>query len=160
MDSKAGLGWDLFQLKRIGFLTPGLQIVLISGLFALTTILGFLEYQRTGELFGYPLAISILFVPIYEELIFRGFILRGLSRMYSLKAAIIGSSLLFGLWHLKNIFYLTPPRLAYQMAYAVVLGLILAYVTVRTKTVWIAVILHYLNNLLAPLSLILLAKFF
>jgi membrane protease YdiL (CAAX protease family) len=142
-------------------LTPGIQIALVAALFTATTIYGYFDYQHTGQLYGYPLSITILFVPIYEELIFRGLVLGGLLKYYSPSRAIGISSALFGLWHLKNIFYLGPEHLAFQMLYAALfLGPLLGYITWRTKTVWPAVILHYLNNLLAPLTALVISSLF
>jgi membrane protease YdiL (CAAX protease family) len=58
------------------------------------------------------------------------------------------SSLLFGLVHLRNIYWLDAAAPAKNMAFTgLVLGPILAWVTLRLRTVWPAVILHYVNNL-------------
>jgi membrane protease YdiL (CAAX protease family) len=90
----------------------------------------------------------VLVCPIYEELIFRGWILAELVRRRSNLSAIALSSLLFGLWHLRNIYWLEPPVLARWMASAAfVTGPLFAYVTLRFRSVWPAVNLHYLNNL-------------
>jgi membrane protease YdiL (CAAX protease family) len=55
---------------------------------------------------------------------------------------------LFGLVHFRNIYWLEPARLlGLMLTTGLVLGPIFAYVTLRTRTVWPAVILHYVNNL-------------
>lgn len=59
----------------------------------------------------------VLFAPIYEEIIFRGLILGALLTQLSKRQAILYSSLLFGAWHLKNIFFLDLDLLTYQMLY-------------------------------------------
>ena len=149
---------DIFYPKKLWKITPGFQIFLIALLFTIYNFVAYTTYQTTGTMFGYPLSISILFVPIYEEIIFRGFILFGLMKYYSWKKAIIISSLLFGLWHFKNIFFLSQSELIYQILYtAFVFGPIVAYITIKSKNIWLAVIIHYLNNLLAPFSVLILS---
>jgi membrane protease YdiL (CAAX protease family) len=149
---------EILYPRRIKFFGVGTQVTSVAILFAAYTALSFYQYQSTGTMWGYPLRISILFVPIYEELIFRGVILAGLTRFYSARKAIIISSLLFGLWHFKNIFFISTHDLVSQMLYtALIFGPVAAYLTLRTKNVWLAVILHYLNNMIAPFSAVLLA---
>jgi len=108
---------DIFYPKKLWKITPGFQIFLVALLFTIYILVAYFNYQTTGTMFGYPLSISILFVPIYEEIIFRGLILFGLMKYYSWKKAIVISSLLFGLWHLKNIFFISQSELIYQMLY-------------------------------------------
>lgn len=72
--------------------------------------------------------------PITEELIFRGYILRAL-RPYGKRFAIWGSALLFGLFH-GNLL---------QTPYAILVGLVLGYVTVEYSISW-AVGIHVFNN--------------
>ncbi len=74
-------------------------------------------------------------------------------KIYSPVAAIIISSLLFGIWHFKNIFFMPPRDVAHQMFYTgVIFGPAMALITLFTGTVWLAVIFHYANNMIAPLS--------
>ncbi len=124
------------------------QIILICALFVATTLLSYASYQQTSTVFGLPLTMAILFAPIYEEVIFRGWIFGELKKHHSAGRSIVFTSLFFGLWHLKNIFYFELADCLYQMAYAAVfIGLILALVRYKTGTIWPGVILHYLNNL-------------
>lgn len=112
------------------------------------TLLSYKSYLETEEVFGMPLTMTILFAPIFEELIFRGWILGELRKRHSAMKALVYSSVLFGLWHLKNIFYFDLEDLAYQMIYAaVIVGPMLAWLTLKTKTLWPGVILHYINNI-------------
>jgi membrane protease YdiL (CAAX protease family) len=145
---------NFFHLKKAFGLTPTAQILIISILFSLMTLAGYQQYTTSGTMFGYPLAISLLFVPIYEELIFRGFILGELLNTYSERTSILISCLLFALWHIKNIFWLTPAQLLTQMLMAgLIFGPVTAYITIKKKTLWIGVILHYANNLLAGVNI-------
>lgn len=76
-----------------------------------------------------------IFAPVWEELLFRGYVLRTL-RPYGKRFAIFGSALLFGLFH-GNLL---------QTPYAVIMGLVLGYVTVEYSIGW-AICLHMFNNL-------------
>ena len=81
----------------------------------------------------------VLIGPIFEEVIFRGAILRTLLP-YGRNFAIVLSSLLFAVYHL-NLF---------QGVFAFFAGLILAYCTVRFSMKW-SILLHIANNALASL---------
>ena len=73
--------------------------------------------------------------PIFEEVLFRGAILRTLNR-YNRYFAIIASALIFGLFHL----YLE------QGAHAFVLGLVLAYASLKTDSLMVPILLHIFHN--------------
>ena len=141
---------NFFEFKTFGFLTPTVQIILIAGLFVLTVLSQYREVKSTGKIYGrYPLGWAIFFAPIYEEIIFRGFILFYFISIYSVTIAIIFSSFLFGLWHLKNIFWDGEKGVLKQMIYTgVIFGPIAAVVTIWSGTIWLAVIAHYTHNLL------------
>ena len=84
--------------------------------------------------FSMFLYASIL-APVWEEILFRGYVLRTL-RPFGKRFAILGSALLFGLFH-GNLL---------QTPYAVLMGLVLGYLTVEYSIHW-AVLLHLFNNL-------------
>jgi len=138
-------------IYSIGWLTASMQTGVIALLFIILTILCYSEYQKTGKIFKhYPASVSLLFAPIYEEVIFRGFILYGLMQIYPLIIAVLISSILFGILHFKNIFYLPKKELISQMAYTgIIFGPVVALITIWSGTIWPAVILHYGNNILA-----------
>ncbi len=79
--------------------------------------------------------------PITEELLFRGLLLRGVAP-YGRKLAIFSSAILFGLYHANPI----------QIPYAILAGLVLAYVTLEYHIYW-AMALHMFNNLVFALLL-------
>ena len=144
--------YEFLKLKQIGFMGPGAQILIICFLFVLSISQQFTEYKKTGNTWGghFPLKTSSFFVPIYEEVIFRGFVLIGLMNIYSVTSAVIISSLLFGLWHFKNIFYFSKKELIWEIFYSgFIFGPIMAMITLFTGTIWFAVILHFSNNLIA-----------
>lgn len=77
-----------------------------------------------------------LFAPVFEEILFRGLILRSLLP-HGKRFAILVSAVLFGVFH---------GNLA-QIPYAFAVGLVLGYVTVEYSIAW-AMALHLFNNLI------------
>ena len=89
-----------------------------------------------------------MFAPIYEEIIFRGLLFVSLINTFSLVEALVFSSLAFGIWHYKNVVYGGEKATLRQViATGLIYGSIFAITTYLTGTIWVAVILHYLNNL-------------
>ena len=144
---------EFLSLKQLGPISPSLQILIICALFFIHTFQIYKDYKKTGKAFGfYPVHPFISLAPIWEEVLFRGLILVGLLSLYSPAVAIVISSLLFGLWHFKNICFLPKRELVNQMIYAgTFFGLVVACVTLISGTIWLAVIVHYLNNILSPI---------
>ena len=140
---------SLFEFRRAWIIPAWAQAAGVVGLFIATVLLTNAEYKSRGTVFGFPgPAFNVLVNPIYEELIFRAWILGMLVRHHSSAVAIAISSILFGIVHLRNIYWLNTIDLVQMMAYTgLVLGPICGYITLRFRTVWPAVILHYLNNL-------------
>lgn len=87
-----------------------------------------------SDTFSMFLYASIL-APIAEEVLFRGYALRTL-RPYGKRFAVLGSAFLFGIFH-GNLL---------QTPYAVLVGLLLGYLTVECSLIW-AILLHMFNNL-------------
>lgn len=99
-------------------------------------IVAFLNVKSMGAiLFNF---IMIALMPaIGEELLFRGVLVRFFKKWFrNVHIAVIVSSILFSALHMQ--FYGFFPRLA--------LGLILGYTFVWTSSLWIPIILHFLNN--------------
>lgn len=90
----------------------------------------------------FVLHLSIL-PAIFEELLFRGAILKMLSK-YGNGVAIVISSICFGLIH-QNIT---------QGIFAFLMGLILSFITIKTKSILPAILIHFLNNFTAVISTI------
>lgn len=99
--------------------------------------------QLEGMLDGVPLMTKLLCMAllpaICEELAFRGFIMQGLMRRHSPAAAIVISSMLFGVMHL-----ITP-----QMINATLLGIILGIIATRTGSIIPGMCFHAIHNALA-----------
>ena len=140
---------NYFQLKPLGILSIEIQILLIVIFFIAMTLYRYSKRERISkEENQFSIHFAHMFAPIYEEILFRGLLFGGLLTMYSMPEALIISSSIFGIWHLKNIFVMSPKRVIYQILYAgLVFGPISAFVMFYTQTIWIGVIIHYTNNL-------------
>jgi len=140
---------SLFEFRRIWIVAPWAQVVLVVALFVTMVFATHAEFVAKGTVFGYAgPGFNALVCPIYEELIFRGWILAMLVRRHPNWVAIAVSSLLFGILHLRNIYWLETSRLVGNvLTTGVVIGPVLGYVALRCRSVWPAVILHYANNL-------------
>lgn len=87
------------------------------------------------------------FVAINEETLFRGFILRGLLRQFSPVAAVLASSIAFGLMHFFNLSAGGDPIfVGAQAVSALGVGTIMAAMTLRTGSIWPAALLHFLTD--------------
>ncbi|MEG0615055.1 MAG: type II CAAX endopeptidase family protein [Oscillospiraceae bacterium] len=84
------------------------------------------------------LVVVVVIGPIAEELFFRGFLLKNLSR-FNRTFGIITSALIFGLFHL-NI----P-----QFIFAFIVGIIAAFLTIKFDTIYPAIALHMGLNLIS-----------
>jgi sodium transport system permease protein len=81
--------------------------------------------------------IACAVVPaVCEEIAFRGFILTGLHGRFRPRNAILLSALLFALYHL-NVFLFLP---------AFGLGVVLGLLTVRSRSIVPAILVHFLHN--------------
>ena len=141
-------------LKQIGILSPLAQIILMTVIFILTVIVQFRIVKKTGRpSHNYPPNTFLFFAPIYEEVIFRGLLLTTFISLYGVTRAVILTSILFGIWHIRSAFFMPKGKVIAQVLYTgLILGPVFAFITIATGNIWCAVILHFLNNLLAPLS--------
>ncbi len=91
-------------------------------------------------IFGFFLSLiaTVITPALVEEFVCRGLILGHLKK-YGESFAIIVSSILFGLMH-SNF---------EQIPFAFLVGLILGYITVKSNSIWPAVIVHGFNNFIS-----------
>ncbi|MBU3159384.1 CPBP family intramembrane metalloprotease [Clostridium frigoris] len=81
----------------------------------------------------------IIVAPIYEEIIFRGILLKGMSKKINPFIAIVVSALLFAIVHM-NI----P-----QGINAFLLGIVLGFIYLSSKSIYLSIFAHFINNMLA-----------
>lgn len=88
---------------------------------------------------GYQLVLAFIttaIVPAFvEEALFRGVVLKNLLP-YGRTTAVFVSALLFGIMH-QN---------AAQFFYATVAGLVIGYIFVHVRSIWVCVLIHFCNN--------------
>lgn len=78
----------------------------------------------------------VVVAPIVEEIIFRGIVLRGFLKHYSVRKSILLSALLFGIIHMNP----------WQFVGAFVAGIILGWWYVKTNSITTTIFGHALNN--------------
>ncbi|MHA1884828.1 MAG: CPBP family glutamic-type intramembrane protease [Promethearchaeota archaeon] len=96
---------------------------------------------------GWFLFIFMLIPGIWEEVAFRGVILNLQRKKYSQTTAVILNGVIFGLYHLVNLVWgLDWFGTILQVIYTSCLGVTLAYVFMRTRSLIPCIIVHYLFN--------------
>ena len=83
-----------------------------------------------------------------EELLFRGAIFSLCRRVFPTHATlpIVWSAALFGLQHLQYHHFHADAHALTQVAYTILMGLVLGYVRSSTQRLWPGVVAHVLNN--------------
>ncbi|WP_077296594.1 CPBP family intramembrane glutamic endopeptidase [Virgibacillus pantothenticus] len=96
---------------------------------------------------------TVLLVGITEEIVFRGFLLRKLIDTFKFWTANIITALLFASIHFPIWFYkgLSFPHMLSSTITAFVLGIIFGFVYKKSNSLWSAIIVHSLYNLLVSL---------
>ena len=97
---------------------------------------------KQSSLFSLLLVLALL-PALAEELLFRGIIGRGLVNRYGTVIGVLTTSLLFGIVHLN-------PG---QAVGVLPIGIAMHAVYLMTRTLWLPMLLHFLNNSLAVLML-------
>lgn len=87
----------------------------------------------------YLLIGGVFIGPICEEIIFRGIIEEGFIETYGGPTAVLYSAIIFGVIHLLPL----------QVVNAFLAGILLGWIYWKTRSLWIVMILHILNNYLA-----------
>jgi sodium transport system permease protein len=86
------------------------------------------------------LLVLVAVIPaISEEFLFRGVVLSGLRTRMSRWGAVGLTGFLFGLFHLT-------PYTAFRFLPTAWLGLVLAWAVYESRSIWVGVLLHFLNN--------------
>ncbi len=80
--------------------------------------------------------LVVVVAPLTEELLFRGLILRGFLSRYTMRKAVLASAILFGIFHLNP----------WQFLGAAIMGVLFAWLFVRTRSLLPCFFGHALNN--------------
>jgi len=138
-----------FKLKTLGFWIIVFIVLQVATSF-LIEALGAKEIPNFMMNLEYPtltdkilLLIAVVVVaPVVEEVVFRGFLLKGFSNTFmGVHGAILFTSALWAVIHLQ-----------YEVAYLIaifVIGVVFGYARIRTNSLFIPMIMHSLMNLLA-----------
>ncbi len=89
------------------------------------------------------LFVIALMPAICEEMLFRGFIFTSFKSKKNANMAIIGSAILFGFMHIDFI----------RIIPTAILGVILAYAVYKTGSIFVAMLIHFINNGLVVLMM-------
>jgi membrane protease YdiL (CAAX protease family) len=87
---------------------------------------------------------SVIFIPILEELLFRGIFLNQFLKRYSVPQSLIYSSIIFAAFHLR------PLAFGYLFLY----GLLFGYAYYKTNSLTTSIFLHILINFMAKITTI------
>lgn len=172
-----GLAWDELGLSRTG-VRPGLRAGLLLGaLIAAGLALAFVvpgaerflaDERVAGLTVGGLLYTAVVRIPLgtalFEELAFRGVLYGWWSRAGSVVAAAVGSSVVFGLWHVGPALALLRENdfagghlaragiVAGSVAGTALGGLLLVWLRVRTRGIVGPVIVHATANSLGTVA--------
>lgn len=125
------------------FALGGFAALAVNVLFALTGFTGSSDaYEQVAEKqFALPLWAGLILYgiisPVAEEIVFRGIVFNRLRRQYTRGIAIIGSALIFGIYHGNAV----------QAVYGFVLGLLIALLYEKYASFLVPVILHSTANI-------------
>lgn len=118
-------------------------VVLYTGCVLLLMLIGMYEVEGLNPLSSMiPVAAIAVKSSVFEELLFRGVLFRSVEDMAGSWAAIIVSSLVFGLIHLLN----PDATLTGAVYIAIEAGLLLAALYLVTRRLWMAIGYHMLWN--------------
>ncbi|MGZ3480421.1 MAG: ABC transporter permease subunit/CPBP intramembrane protease [Myxococcaceae bacterium] len=133
-------GWAATVLLAAGGWSVGAvvweQLLRFPGARAYSDWLGEL-LGKQGQLgLGTALLLVALLPAVAEEVTFRGVVLAGLRRSGSRWVAVVGSALVFGLFHINP----------YHVVAASVMGLLLGWVALESGSILPGVLIHLVNN--------------
>lgn len=100
-----------------------------------------LTNPKSFGIFILSVFITALLPSITEELLFRGIILNGFRKRYNDICSIFMSALMFALMH-QNL---------QQLIYPFLLGSVMAWIVLRTGSLFSSMIVHFINNFLVIL---------
>jgi sodium transport system permease protein len=121
-----------------GFFLAAFSMQIVNFLYPLPD--SYLEgMQKLMQLHELPIWQSLLLIAVLpgicEEMLFRGYVIRGFEKSGTWKAILI-SGVLFGLFHL-DFFRLLP---------AALMGIWLGYLLIKTRSIFITMLAHILHN--------------
>ncbi len=131
---------------RVGlFYIPLVLIILSNGAFFFDTEMPAFEILMT--------VVFMVLVAFAEELLFRGMLFKTIEERSGGKAAVIISGITFGFGHIVNLFNgYTGVSQIIQIVVAVLIGIVLSLLFIRTKSIVPGMVFHALFNTASALS--------
>ncbi|MBU3199891.1 CPBP family intramembrane metalloprotease [Clostridium estertheticum] len=134
-------GLDKIKFIRIAVIIIGFRLAYDNSLIYLVDKIPMPNFisQAFGEMSISPIIMILtiaVIAPIYEEVIFRGILLKGMANKMDPNLALIISALIFALVHM-NI----P-----QGINAFLLGLIIGAIYLRSNSIYLCIFAHFINN--------------
>lgn len=146
LDFKESFKLHLFSIKKFMILIVMYVCVYILANFIINLIAMVFpslaqEYSGITDVLSinniwHALFFTAVMPALSEELLFRGVIYNSFNKKWGVTIAIILSSLIFGIYHMNWI----------QGIFAFILGLVLAYSYFKTNSLWVPIIIHFINN--------------
>ena len=137
----------------IGALALGLFFTLYH--FLRINVLGSLKIDFNISL--YTFLNTILLAGIAEEIVFRGFLLNKVWNLFSIKIAIVSSSLLFVFIHYP-IWFVRGQTLSLGFVisslYVFIIGILQGYIFKKTNSLWACIISHSIHNLVVNIFIL------
>jgi membrane protease YdiL (CAAX protease family) len=137
----SGYNWWLLALMVIGILaySTGASVVVMYPLSQLDAeyVNNLMNATVVSESATSAFILLVILAPLLEEMIFRGLLFSRLTKKWGMTRATIVSSLFFGLLH----FPVNPIG-------AALLGIVACVLYVRTRTLWVPITLHAMNNMI------------
>ena len=138
--TRLGLPIWSYPIVMIGALLPlaiGIWLAMLLALIIPPDESAAMLYAQMTATWAIPFILFIAFVPGFmEEIFFRGFMQRRLLRRWSPAAAIIVTSITFGLFHV----------MPHTVVFATVVGLWLGILAWRTDSIWPSIACHAFVN--------------
>ncbi|MFQ5924637.1 MAG: lysostaphin resistance A-like protein [Dehalococcoidia bacterium] len=161
--SKYRSGWRALGFRSFSMKRALLLVLVVLGIGVLVNVLYELlivnlgmepppavppEFIQSGLSLAMLSLLAVLVAPFAEEIFFRGFIFSGIGNRYGYGWGAILSALIFALVHVLTLWQvgvLVPVFL---------LGLLLAWLYIRTHSIWPCIFTHFAYNSLALLFVI------
>ena len=125
----AAIAYTAFHMPQVWFITA----LRNAGLYSPA-----IDLNNTANAVLFGIVVMIL-APISEELIFRGALLSGLSRITKPYKAVLLTALAFMLFHMSPM----------QTVYQFILGVILGFSVIFTGKLLVAIVIHAASNIIA-----------
>lgn len=135
---------NIISYVYVAFLIIGFRVIFDNSLILWISNISMPSFinESLEELSVSPIILILSLVviaPIYEEIIFRGILLKGMANKINPNIALVISALFFAIVHL-NI----P-----QGINAFLLGLITGFIYLKTESIYLSIFAHFMNNFLA-----------